>query len=283
MTRTAEIPVRAPLSDIPRKAGRVEPQSEPQPPGTKFLHREIAHSLLARLKVSEPRHRRIAPCFPLHDLSRRGPHHTLKMFPDVGRGGTPVPFRNALPGAPFPRPMQNLLPCFVSRGRALGLCGCVRIFGWAPSTSSAPKTSTAASGCRPGTSFWESGPRGQYRSAYAQVLRAARLPRALACTDVYGKCTGVYGFCMASLDLGRPRPHDPARHNVGNSAPSRPGAHESRSTAGAFNSSPASTGVRRKPRDAGPWCRVCGWSGEPVRCGTVPCRGEYDPGSFNVV
>ena len=80
MTRTAEIPVRGPLSDIPRKAGRVEPQSEPQLPGAKFLHGEIAHSLLARLKVSEPRHRRIAPCFALHDLSRRGPRHALKVF-----------------------------------------------------------------------------------------------------------------------------------------------------------------------------------------------------------
>ena len=205
MTRTDGVPVGGPLSGILRKAARVEPNPGPLPSSARFLYWAIAQNLFARLNVPDPGRRRIAPCFALSDLPRRRLRHALKMLADVGRRGIPVPFRNALPRAPFPEPMPSLLLCSPSpfgalragpracrAARTLGLCGCVRILGWAPSTSSAAKASTAASGCRPGTNFWEPHPRSQCRSAEAQALRAARIPRARwGCADVCGKCTGV--------------------------------------------------------------------------------------------
>ena len=109
MNRTAEVPARGPLSDILRKAARVEPQPEPLPFSAKFLYGAISQNLFARLKVSEPRRRRIAPCFALHELPLRCVRHAVKMLANVGRGGNPVPFRNALSAAPFPRPMPNRL------------------------------------------------------------------------------------------------------------------------------------------------------------------------------
>ena len=130
MTRTAEVPARGPLSDILRKATHVEPQPEPLPPSAKFLYGAIAQNLFARLKVSEPRRRRIAPCFALHDLPLRCVRHAVKMLANVGRVGNPVPFRNVLSEAPFPRPMPNRLHTRVSRAR-WGVRRCADL-GWPP-------------------------------------------------------------------------------------------------------------------------------------------------------
>ena len=111
MTRTDGVPVGGPLSGILRKAARVEPNPGPLPSSARFLYWAIAQNLFARLNVPDPGRRRIAPCFALSDLPRRRLRHALKMLADVGRRGIPVPFRNALPRAPFPVPMPSLLLC----------------------------------------------------------------------------------------------------------------------------------------------------------------------------
>ena len=102
-----------------RKAARVEPNPEPLSSSARFLYWAIAQELFARLNVPDPGRRRIAPCFALSDLPRRRLRHALKMLADVGRRGIPVPFRNALPRAPFPVPMPSLLLCSPSPFGAL--------------------------------------------------------------------------------------------------------------------------------------------------------------------
>ena len=215
MPRTVEVPARGPLSDLLRKAARVEPL----PPSAEFLYGASAQSVFGRLKFSDPRRRRIAPCFAPHDFPRRRVRHALKMLAGVGRG-MPLPLRSVLSGAPFPRSLLNRAHTrCIRESRALhagnrgvrrrtvcvrsmydqctvcvrSLYGLCTVLGWAPSTSLAAKASTVASGRRPGTRFWEPHPRSQCRSATGEISRARRLPRGRCgvriCADCGRECT----------------------------------------------------------------------------------------------
>ena len=186
MTRTAEFPAGRSLSDILRKAARVEPQPERLRSSARFLFYAIAQNLFACLKIPEPSRRRFAPCFALGDLPRRCVRRALKLFADVGQGRTPVPFRNALPGAPFPRPMPNLLPCSVSRGHprvardardhaiAITRWGCADVCGFGVALINLVCREGIRSGIR-GSSRnrpWGPHPRSRCRSAAVRVSRA---------------------------------------------------------------------------------------------------------------
>ena len=237
MPRTVEVPARGPLSDTLRKAARVKPL----PPSAEFLYGASAQSVFGRPKISDPRRRRIAPCFAPHDFPRRRVRHALKMLGGVGRG-MPLPLRSVLSGAPFPRSLLNRArtrciresralhagnwgvrwrtgcvrsmydQCTVCVRFVYGLCTvCVRFLGWPPSTSSAAKAATAASGCRPGTPFWEPHLRSQCRSAATFCLARDTSPaRALRCADVYGSVRIVDGSVRFWHGFLRPRKATPS-------------------------------------------------------------------------
>ena len=70
MSQTAQVPARETIFHILPEAARLELQPETPLSSAKFMYGAVALSLISRLEVSEPRCRRIACRFALHDLPR---------------------------------------------------------------------------------------------------------------------------------------------------------------------------------------------------------------------
>ena len=310
MPRTVEVPARGPLSDLLRKAARVEPL----PPSAKFLYGASAQSVLGRLKVPEPRRRRIAPCFAPHDLKRRRVRHAPKMLAGIGRG-MPLPFRSVLSGAPFPRSRPNRLhtPC-TRESRALHAgnwgvrwrTGCVRsmydqctvcvrsLYGLCTVFGMATLDLVCREGSHGGIRVSSRDPllgapspqpmperrHLLSRARYISRARVAVCGCVRICADCGRECTVLARVPSTSEGhtiLTRRRIKGVTAFladRVHTRAAQQPG-HSARPRFPAR--------IRRKPKDAGPWGYVCGWHSGRIRCGTAPCRGVYDSASFNGV
>ena len=181
MTQTARVPGPKPMPDILRKA--------------------------VPLKLPESRHR-LAERVALCDFPRWCVRHALRMLTSVCRGGVPAPSRNPLSGAPLSRLILDFAGAFahavLTHDARLrwGVRRCADL-------AFHPLTSPAAGGFmptyrrRPATHCQEPDPYGQCRTHIRDTSRA----HALGCTEVYGNCTGVYGFTMVPSGLRRTHPH----------------------------------------------------------------------------
>ena len=181
MTQTARVPGPKPMPDILRKA--------------------------VPLKLPESRHR-LAERVALCDFPRWSVRHALRMLTSVCRGGVPAPSRNPLSGAPLSRPILDFGCAFAHAALAYdarprwGVRRCADL-AFHPLTSPAAGAFMQAYRRRPATHCQEPDPYGQCRTRMRDASRA----HALGCTEVYGNCTGVYGFTMVPSGLRRTHPH----------------------------------------------------------------------------
>ena len=307
MPRTVEVPARGPLSDLLRKAARVEPL----PPSAKFLYGSVAQSVLGRLKVPEPRHRRIAPCFALHDLPRRCVRHAIKMLAGVGRDGTVVPFRERAVRNPVstvkaespPYALHTRLARLARRqsGRtaAYGLCTVLYglctvsvrfVYGfwdglpqprlprrhpwWHPGAVPEPPFGSPIPAANAGAPLAKSRARYVSRAGVA-VCGCVRIR-----TEFLRECTVLAWPPSASAGLTVLT----RRRMTWATAFLADRVHTPTAQRPGYSARPRFPArIRRKPKDAGPWGYVWGWNGGPIRGGTAPCRGVYDSASFNGV